>query len=76
MDYSDTFSPVAKMTPVRLFISLAATYNLDLHQLDIKNAFLHGDLQEEVCYLGGDRKGLSSSEVFVWFEIESLCMVW
>ena len=48
MDYSDTFSPVAKMTYVRLFISLAATHNWDLHQLDIKNTFLHGDLQEEV----------------------------
>ena len=33
---------------VRLFISLVATYNEDLHQLDIKNVFLHGNLQEEV----------------------------
>ena len=48
VDYSDTFSLVAKMTYVRLFISMAATYNLDLHQLDIKNVFLHGNLQEEV----------------------------
>ena len=48
LDYSDTFSPVAKMTSVRLFISLAATHNWDLHQLDIKNAFLHGDLQDKV----------------------------
>ena len=48
MDYSDTFSPVAKMTYVRLFFSMAATYNWDLHQLDIKNAFFHGDLLEEV----------------------------
>ena len=47
VDYSDTFSPVAKMTSVQLFISLAATHNWDLHQLDIKNVFLHGDLQEE-----------------------------
>ena len=46
VDYSDTFSSVAKMTYVRLFISLAATHNSDLHQLDIKNVFLHGDLQE------------------------------
>ena len=44
MDYSDTFSPVAKMTSIRLFISLVATYNWDLHQLDIKNVFLHWDL--------------------------------
>ena len=36
------------MTSVQLFISLAATHNWDLHQLDIKNVFLHGDLQEEV----------------------------
>ena len=48
VDYSDTFSPVTKMTSLRLFISLYATHNWDLHQLDIKNAFLHGDLQEEV----------------------------
>ena len=44
VDYSDTFSPVAKMTSVWLFISLAATHNWDLHQLVIKNVFLHGDL--------------------------------
>ena len=48
MDYSDTFSLVTKMTSIQLFISLAATYNWDLHQLDIKNVFLHSDLQEEV----------------------------
>ena len=46
--YSDAFSPVAKMTSVRLFISLATTYNWNLHQHDIKNVFLHGNLQEEV----------------------------
>ena len=48
VDYSDTFSPVAKMTSVRLLISLAATYNWDLHQLDIKSPFLHSNLQKEV----------------------------
>ena len=48
VNYSDTFSPVAKMMSVRLFISLVTTHNWDLHQLVIKNSFLHGDLQEEV----------------------------
>ena len=44
IDSSDSFSPIAKLTFVRLFISLAASYDWDLHQLDIKNVFLHGDL--------------------------------
>ena len=44
VDYFDTFSPVARMTYVRLFTSMAATHNWDLHQLNIKKAFLHGDL--------------------------------
>ena len=48
VDYSDTFPSFAKMIYVRLFISLIATYNWHLHQLDIKNFFLHGNLQEEV----------------------------
>ncbi|GAA0146788.1 transmembrane signal receptor [Lithospermum erythrorhizon] len=48
VDYLDTFAHVAKLTSVRLFLSLVATYDWQLYQLDIKNAFLHGDLEEEV----------------------------
>ena len=48
VDYSDTFSPVAKLTSIQLFISLTATHGWDLHQLDIKNVFLYGDLTKEV----------------------------
>ena len=48
VDYIDTFSSVAKLTYIWLFISLAVTHGWDPHQLDIKNAFLHGDLVEEV----------------------------
>ena len=44
VDYSNTFSRVAKLTYVRLFISLVVSYDWDLHQLDIRNAFLHRDL--------------------------------
>ncbi|XP_070040209.1 uncharacterized protein [Nicotiana tomentosiformis] len=48
LDYGDTFSLVAKIASVRLLISLAAMHRWPLHQLDIKNSFLHGELVEEV----------------------------
>ena len=43
VDYQETFAPVAKLSSVRILLSLAANYNWPLHQLDIKNAFLNGD---------------------------------
>ena len=48
IDYDETFALVAKMGIVRTLISCAANFGWPLHQLDVKNAFLHGDLQEEV----------------------------
>jgi Reverse transcriptase (RNA-dependent DNA polymerase) len=48
IDHDETFAPVAKMSTARTLISLTVNSKWKLHQLDVKNVFLHGDLLEEV----------------------------
>ena len=47
-DYNETFAPIAKMVSVRCLLAIAVAKGWDLHQMDIHNAFLHGDLEEDV----------------------------
>ena len=51
VDFDEIFSPVVKMTSVRTVPSIAANMNLEVEQLDVKTAFLHGDLEEEIYML-------------------------
>ncbi|XP_072066951.1 uncharacterized protein [Arachis hypogaea] len=48
LDYFDTYAPVARMTSIRALIALASIHKLHIHQIDVKTAFLNGDLNEEI----------------------------
>ncbi|KAL2248135.1 UNVERIFIED_CONTAM: Retrovirus-related Pol polyprotein from transposon TNT 1-94 [Sesamum indicum] len=48
IDFTDVFTPVVKLITIRLMLSMVATENLELQQMDVKTAFLHGDLEEEI----------------------------
>ena len=48
IDFEETYAPVAKLNTIRLLVALATKHNWRIHQLDVKTAFLNGDLKEEV----------------------------
>ena len=48
LDYEETFSPVVRFESIRSIVALGAQHKLQLHQMDVSTAFLHGELTEEV----------------------------
>ena len=48
LDYFDTYSPVTRISSIRMLIAITAIHNLKIHQMDVKTAFLNGDLDEEI----------------------------
>ena len=47
-DFFDTYSPVARLTTFRVLLSLVASHGLLVHQMDVKTAFINGELDEEI----------------------------
>jgi len=48
IDFGDIFSPVAKVTSIRLLLSIAAAFDFEVEQMDVKITFLHRDMEEEI----------------------------
>ncbi|KAK1628301.1 hypothetical protein QYE76_002616, partial [Lolium multiflorum] len=48
VDYDETFSPVAKLKSVRILLAIAAFFDYEIWQMDVKTAFLNGDIEEEL----------------------------
>ena len=48
VDYFDTFAPVTRIASIRVLITLASIHNLVIQQMDVKTAFLNGDLEKEI----------------------------
>ena len=48
IDYFDTYAPVAKILSIRVLLVLASIYKLIVYQMDVKTAFINGDLDDEV----------------------------
>jgi len=48
IDYEETFSPVARFDSIRTILALSAHYNLKVHQMDVKSAFLNSELSETI----------------------------
>lgn len=48
IDYNEVFSPVVKHSSIRILLAVVNQHNMELEQLDVKIAFLHGDLKEKV----------------------------
>ena len=60
IDYTETFSPVSKKDSLHIIFTLVAHFDLELQQMDVKIAFLNGDLEPE---------GFSSSNGITWYAI-------
>ena len=48
VEFGEIFSPVTKLTSIRVLMSLATTFYLEIKQIDVKTTFLHGDLEEKI----------------------------
>jgi hypothetical protein len=71
-DFFDTYSPIARLTTIRVLLSLVTSYGLFVHQMDIKIAFLNGELEEEIYMDQPDGFTLKGQEGMICKLLKSL----
>ncbi|KAJ4723126.1 Retrovirus-related Pol polyprotein from transposon TNT 1-94 [Melia azedarach] len=65
VDYNEIFSPVVRHTSIRVLLAIVAHQDLELEQLDVKTAFLHGELEEEIYMTQPDGFQVPGKEDYV-----------
>ena len=48
VEYHETFAPVAKMDSIRLVLAISSSMHWEVHHMDVKSSFIHGDIHEEI----------------------------
>ena len=68
VDFDETFAPTPRMENLRMMVQIAAQENLTMHQMDVKSAFLHADLEEEIFMQPpkGYEQYSPNGKMFVW----------
>ena len=66
IDYKETFFPVSKKYSLRIIMALVAHFDLELHQMDVKTAFLNRSLEEKVYMDQHEGFSIKGKEQMVW----------
>lgn len=62
IDYMETFAPVVKLNSIKVLLALATQFNFEIHQLDVKTAFLNGYIDEDIYMIIPEGLLTSSSD--------------
>src|SRR4051812_27940565 len=82
-DYDEIFSPVVRHTSIRVVLALVAHTDMELEQMDVKTAFLHGDLEEQIYMVqpegfshpGQENLVCKLKKITLWAEVVSEAVV-
>lgn len=80
-DYEETYVPMAKLTTLRILLSVTVERNLETRHMDVKNAFLHGEFQEKIYmkirikeFESKNQSTVSKKKISLWSQAGSKSM--